>query len=172
MKQKQILVLIIFLAITTIIFYGCSKDSNNPVDTNNVTGEIAKLTLNGGGFSNKQITLGNGACQFSPTDTVTYFEYAGKVDSDSMFLSFAFPGNTSGNYSWTPNVLDVVFAKKVNNSYEFYVPNGQGSTNITSFGAVNGKVTGTISGKLVKYNDTVTVNISGNFSALRIADGD
>lgn len=172
MKQKKILTLILFLSLTTIIFYGCSKESNNPVDTNNVTGESAKLTLNGGGFSNKQVTLGNGACQFSPTDTVTYFEYAAKVDSDSLFFGFAFPGNSAGNYSWTPNAIDVYFAKKLSNGFETYISTGQGSTNITSFGAVNGKVVGTISGKLVKYNDTVTVNISGNFSALRIADGD
>ena len=162
-------VLVFVLALMS--FYACSKDSDSPVDPNNVTNSNAALTLNGSGYSNKSITLGNGACSYYPAENITVVQFSGKVDSDSLFFVFQFIGNTTGTHHWRSSEPDGLIIKSGSSGFSYFYADSTGSTTVNSYGAVNGKVEGTIAGKLIEASSSSELNISnGSFSALRIPD--
>ena len=160
---------VLVLVITVMSFYACSKDSNNPVDQGNVVSAEAKLTLNGAGYTNKAVTLSNGICGYSIGDTLTAVFFSGKVDTDSLYLYIIFRGNQSGIFNWDQANGAILYKYSTTGNLS-YIGIQQGSTTVSSYGAVNAKVEGTLSGKLIEANSPVELNISGSFSAVRIPD--
>ncbi len=160
---------VLVLVLSVMFFYACSKDSNNPVNPP-AAGSEAKLTLNGAGYTNQQVTLSNGLSAYSPTDTMTVIQFSGKAGNDSLYFFIVFKGNQAGTFNWnTEN--GAIIVKNSSSTSLFYLGVTQGTTIVSSYGAVNGKVEGTISGKLIEETSQVELNItSGSFSAVRVPD--
>jgi len=151
-----------------MFFYACSKDSENPV-VPPVASSEAKLTLNGSGYTNKSVTLSNGISAYSPSDTVTVVQFSGISDSDTLQFFIVLKGNQAGTVNWNSD-NGAIMSKRTSSGNLFFVGETQGSTTISSYGAVNGKVEGTISGKLIEEGSSTELNISGSFSAIRVPD--
>lgn len=160
--------LIIITVLSLII--GCSKKSDNPVDPGTVIKSEATLTLNGSGFSNQNVTLGNGGCSYSPTDNLTAVAFSGTIGSDSVLFVFQFVGNNTGAHAWRSSEPDVLIYKYGSSGSLSFYADSTGTTNVSNYGAVNGKVEGSINGKLIEATSQSELNISGTFSALRIPD--
>jgi len=156
---------VLVLVLTVMFFYACSKDSENPVVPPVVVSE-AKLTLNGAGYTNKAVTLSAGISAYSISDTVTAIQFSGKADNDSLYFIIVLKGNQTGTVNW--NIDNGAILLK--NSSSAYIGETQGTTTVSSYGAVNGKVEGTISGKLIEQSSQAELNITGSFSAVRIPD--
>jgi hypothetical protein len=169
MKNFKNVISVFVLVLTVVFFYACSKDSSNPVDPNNVANSNAALTLNGSGYSNKSATLANGLCQYSTPDTETVVQFFGKVDNDSLYLAIIFLGNSTGTYNWNDDNAVVIYRTTSTGNFIYYGIT-QGTTTISSYGAVNGKIQGSITGKLIEQTSLSELNISGSFSAVRIQD--
>jgi hypothetical protein len=167
MKMSKFQWFFAVILVSVIVFAGCSKNSNNPVDPgNNILTSEAKLTLNGAGYTNKAVTLSNGISAYSLSDTVTAIQFSGKADSDSLYFLIVLKGNQTGTVNWNDD-NGVILIK---NSSSAYIGATQGTTTVSSYGAVNGKVEGTISGKLIEQSSQAELNITGSFSAVRIPD--
>ena len=166
-RSQSVLFLALLMALTT--FYSCSKDDNNPVDPNNVTNSAASLTLNGAGYTNKAATLGNGLGGYSLPDTMTVLQFSGKVDNDSLYLGIIFKANHTGTFNWDNDNGAIIYRTTSTGDFLYYGIS-QGSTTVSNYGSVNGKIEGTINGKLIEQSSLAELNISGSFSALRIPD--
>lgn len=149
---------------------GCSKKSDNPVDPGTVIKSEATLTLNGSGYSNQNVTLGNGGCSYSPIDNLTAIAFSGTIGSDSVLFVFQFVGNSTGAHAWRSSEPDALIYKYGSSGNFYFYADSIGTTNVSSYGAVNGKVEGSINGKLIEATSQAELNISGSFSALRIPD--
>ncbi len=173
MKNQKIKLFSLCIVILLSIMVGCSKSSdnnNNPVDPGNQTNYEAKLTLNGSGYSNLNVTLGNGGCGFSIPDNVTGFVFFGMAGSDSLTFVFQIPGKQAGTYSWRASEPDAVILKQGTSGTTAFYADSIGTTTISNYGAVAGKVEGNISGKLINPVSNTELTISGTFSALRVPD--
>ncbi|MDI6803527.1 MAG: hypothetical protein QME58_06735 [Bacteroidota bacterium] len=169
MKMSKFHLFFAVILVSILVFTGCSKDSNSPVDPIAVTSAEAKLTLNGAGYTNKSVTLRNGICAFSPNDTATAIQFSGKVDNDSLYFTIIFKGNQTGTINWDDDNGTIIYRTTSTGNY-LYFGITQGTTTVSSYGAVNGKVEGTISGKLIEQTSQAELNINGSFSAVRIPD--
>ncbi|MDP2365531.1 MAG: hypothetical protein Q8M94_17405 [Ignavibacteria bacterium] len=169
MKNSKFHVFATVLLVTILVFAGCSKESNNPVVPPVVVAE-AKLTLNGAGYTNKAVTLSNGLSAYSLSDTVSIIQFSGKVDNDSLYFAIIFKGNQPGTFNWNDDNGAIIFRTTSTGNFT-YIGISQGTTTVSSYGAVNGKVEGTISGKLIEATSQAELNITnGSFSAVRIPD--
>ncbi|HEX7356795.1 MAG TPA: hypothetical protein VF270_03685 [Ignavibacteriaceae bacterium] len=163
--SKFVFIIILLMALN----YSCSKDSNNPADPNNIVTSEAKLTLNGAGYTNKSVTLSNGVCSYSPGDTLTAAIFSGKVDSDSLYFYVIFKGNQTGTFNWnTEN--GVLIYKSSSGGFVSYIGVTQGTTTISAYGSVTGKVEGSVNGKLIESGSLAELNVTGTFSATRVPD--
>jgi hypothetical protein len=169
MKNYKLPQTVLVLLFTVMFFYACSSDSENPVDPNNVTNSTATLTLNGAGYTNKSVTLGNGIAGYSISDTLTAVQFSGKVDNDSLYFSVVFKGNQTGTINWNDENGAIIYRTTSSGNY-FYIGITQGTTTVSSYGAVGGKIEGTLSGKLIEASSLAELNISGSFSAVRLPD--
>lgn len=167
LKPKLFILLFLIIIAVTI---GCSKKSDNPVDPENVIISEAKLTLNGSGYSNQNVTLGNGGSSYSPSDNLTAVAFSGTVGSDSVIFVFQFVGNNTGAHAWRSSESDALIYKYGTAGVLYFYADSIGTTNVSSYGAVNSKVEGNINGKLIEATSQSELNISGSFSALRIPD--
>jgi len=173
-KSCIFLVSIIILS----VFVGCSKsDENNPMDPGNgggggggsITGQ-AQITLNGGEFSNKVFTFSKGIGAYSVGDAVTSMTFLTANNSDSLVFYILFSGNTAATRNWgTDNAITLSI--KSSGSSKTFLGITNGSTTVTNYGAVGGKLEGNVSGKILESSANPTeVTISGTFSALRMPD--
>jgi hypothetical protein len=169
MKNYKLPQIVLVLLFTVLFFYACSSDSENPVDPNNVTNSTATLTLNGAGYSNRTVTLGNGIAGYSISDTLTAVQFSGKVDNDSLYFSVVFKGNQTGTINWNDENGAIIYRTTSSGNY-FYIGITQGTTTVSSYGVVSGKIEGTLSGKLIEASSLAELNISGSFSAIRLPD--
>ncbi|HEX9250733.1 MAG TPA: hypothetical protein VF870_00750 [Ignavibacteriaceae bacterium] len=169
MKNYKLPQIVLVLLFTVLFFYACSSDSENPVDPNNVTNSTATLTLNGAGYSNRTVTLGNGIAGYSISDSLTAVQFSGKVDNDSLYFSVVFKGNQTGTINWNDENGAIIYRTTSGGNY-FYIGITQGTTTVSSYGAVSGKIEGTLSGKLIEASSQAELNISGSFSAVRLPD--
>ena len=160
---------VLVLVLSVMFFYACSKDSNPVVDPINVVSAEAKLTLNGAGYTNKAVTLANGIGGYSVSDTVTAIQFSGKVDNDSLFFAIIFRGNQAGTFGWNDDDGTIIYKTTSTGSFLYYGIT-QGTTTVSSYGAVTGKIEGTINGKLIEQTSQAELNITGSFSAVRIPD--
>ena len=166
MKNLKISLSIFLIALSISIMISCSKNTDNPVDPGNIVKSEATLTLNGSGYVNKSVTLSNGLSAFSLSDTVTAIQFSGKVDNDSLYFFVIFKGNQAGTINWDIDNGALL----LKNTSLFYIGESQGSTTVSSYGSVNNKVEGNISGKLIEATSQAELNITGSFSAVRIPD--
>lgn len=156
--------------LAVILLIGCSSDKNdNPLNPGNPTNSEAKLTLNGGPFSNQSVTLSNGVSAYSLSDTTTAVLFSGTLSTDSLYFYVVFKGNQTGLKNWDDN-NGVVMYRNGTSGLSTYLGVSQGSTTISSYGSIGGKVEGTVSGKIIDAATQTEVNVSGNFSATRIQD--
>lgn len=169
MKKFNRSQIVLAIVIAVMSFYACSKDSDSPVDPNNVTNSNANLTLNGDGYANKSVSLGNGLGEYSIPDTTTIVQFSGKVDNDTLYFAVVFKGNHTGTYNWDDDNGTIVYKITSTGNYT-YVGVSQGLTTINSYGAVNGKIEGIVNGKLIEGTSANELNINGSFSAVRIPD--
>jgi len=156
-----------FIAVLTLT--GCSKKSDNPVSAPEVTAAEANLTLNGAGYTNKAVKLGNGICGYSVSDTATGIVFTGTADQDTLQFYIVFKGNHSGTISWDADNALLLYKYASSGSFTFLGVQ-EGTTTVSTYGEVGGKVEGSISGKLYEATSQVELNISGSFSAVRIPD--
>lgn len=169
MRAVHSLTIVLTFILIMVLNYSCSKDSNNPVDPNNLVNAEAKLTLNGAGYTNKSVTLGNGICSYSTNDTLTAALFSGKVDSDSLYLYVIFRGNQTGTFTWSTENGVLIYKSSTNGNLS-YIGITQGTTTISVYGNVTGKVEGSVNGKLIESGSLAELNITGTFSATRVPD--
>lgn len=172
MKKLKSQLFALSIIISLAFVSGCSKKSDNPVDPGTVIKSEASITFNGAGFTNNTITLGNGGCSYSPTENLTVATFSGAFGSDSLVLVFQFVGNQTGARSWRSSEPDALIYKYGTSGTFYFYADSTGSTSVSSYGAVSGKVEGNITGKLIEVTSQTELNISGNFSALRIPDSE
>ncbi len=127
--------------------------------------------IDGAGYTNATATLGDvlGGLYTGGTGPETSIGGAGTVGADSVHLEIYFPGAPgTGKQVWSDSSgISVQITQ--GSTMKFYISlDGQGSTNITAYGAVGGDIVGTISGKLfgLVASDTLTVS-GGVFTAHR-----
>jgi hypothetical protein len=166
-KMSHSFGLVLFTVI--LVFSGCSKNSDNPVEPNNIITAEANLTLNGAGYTDKAVTLSNGVGGYSVSDSSTALVFSGKSDNDSLYLYIVFKGNHTGTFNWDQNNSSILY-KYSSTGNNIFLGVQQGTTTISSYGAVGAKVEGTLSGKLIEITSQAELNISGSFSAVRIQD--
>lgn len=172
MKKLKSQLFVISMLLVFAIAIGCSKESDNPIDLGTVIKSEASITFNGAGFTNNTVTLGNGGCSYSPSENLTVATFSGAFGTDSLILVFQFVGNQTGARPWSSSEPDALIYKYGTSGTFYFYADSTGTTNITGYGAVSGKVEGNISGKLVEASTQTELNISGNFSALRIPDSE
>lgn len=170
MKTKKLAVLFITILSAVIFFSACSKESNNPVGPDpTISG--ASIKINGGGFVNKQVTLSSGISAYAVTDNATYAQFVGTVDSDSLYFAFIFDGKQTGTFSWNSDLTETYILHISQTESRLYVNVGEGTTTITSYGSVGGKIEGKAVGKLVDMNtQQIEITIDGTFSVVRGPD--
>ena len=158
------------IAILIIVFFvSCSDKKENPVGPGDVTGAQATITLNGAGYTNKSSTLSTGAAGYSISDTTTAIVFSGKIDSDTLTFTIIFKGNQARTIAWNYDEGAMLF-KYGTTGQSSFIGYEQGTTTVTSYGAVGNKIEGSIVGKLVEASTLAELNISGNFSAVRVPD--
>lgn len=176
--MKKVMFNLFYISIVlSILFIGCSKDnSNNPADPGGGGGGTingqANITLNGGTFNNQQVVLKNGIGGYSVSDTITAIIFSGTLNSDSLLLYIMFKGNQGGVKPWDNDNSGVWLYQKKSSGSTYYLSDsgGSGSTNISSYGSVGGKIEGSLNGKIVEPVSSDEVTITGNFSATRVPD--
>ena len=179
MKNKKFVLFFLSL-LSLVLFISCSKsDSNNPVKPGGGgnsggggSSNEAKLTLNGDTFNNQAVTLKNGTAGYSISDTATAVIFIGTLNSDTLQFFIVFKGKQNGTQNWG-NDFGVILTKKSSSGLSYYLGQSQGTTTISSYGAVGSKIEGSVSGKMILQSPAATeVTVTGNFSATRIADVD
>jgi len=171
MKNLKSILFLIFAVVTITILSSCSsKKDNNPVNPGNPSASQITMTLNGDGYSNQAVTLSNGISSYSVSENYTAVLFSGKAGSDSLYFYVIFAGNQTGTKSWDDN-NGVIMFKSTTSGGSSYLGVTNGSLNVTSYEAVGGKVSGTLSGQIVEATSSNTIDITnGSFTGSRIAD--
>jgi hypothetical protein len=156
-----------FMLLGVIGFISCSKKSDNPVGPTAPTTEL-KITLNGGGFNNQQITFNTGIGGYAINENITYAQFLAVQGGDTLLCYISYSGKQTGNQAWDLADTGVLLYEYGNSGTTIFTPSA-GSTNITSYGNVGSNITGTFSGTLQDASSQ-NISISGTFSVQRSAD--
>ena len=111
------------------------------------------FVINGDGFVNQTITVSaiplTAFSIYTISDNVTFGIASGQQGNS---LTIGFPGNTIGNFNVSTN-SDVVFTASV--GANTYIMGDNFTVNVTQYGNVGGKITGTFSGdaKRIFFNE-------------------
>ncbi|MGQ9799344.1 MAG: hypothetical protein ACUVRG_08625 [Ignavibacterium sp.] len=171
MKTKKNIHIIFILLVGIIGFFACSKKSDNPVAPTAPTTEL-KITLNGGGFSNQQITFNTGIGGYAINENITYAQFLTTKSGDTLICFISYSGKQTGNQVWnpanTPVFTGVLLYKSGNSGTTVFIPSS-GSTNITNYGNVGNFISGTFDGTL-QDTSSQNISISGRFSVQRSED--
>jgi len=137
--------------------------------------------LNGDGYNNELIAIDSlmmSKASYHTSTQNTGCSNVGTGFSGPLYLDLYFPGNSTGTYTLpgTPGYVDA-YIVIINHNKQFQGSNSgnnnQLTITVTEYGAVGGKVKGTFSGSLSRWdgNNWVYVNISnGKFSYTRGPD--
>ncbi len=165
--------------IFSVFIAGCKKDDSNPTGTD-TTGGTYSITLNGDGFSNKQVTPGSSIT----TAFVTYSTGSQKTGgflacSDNINVWFFTPGQQTGTFNFEigndqsdPSAGLIVSSGTGTSIKTYYSKTGSGSITISSYGSVGSQVKGSFTGKVYNVATDAELTISGSFNANRTVDGD
>lgn len=169
------LILLIFSASAIVFFSGCSKDDSNPVNPGGGNNQTNKITFTGGAYNNQTFNLTGVYGGYSVGGQISVALLSGMAGQDSMTIVVAFPGSTTGTFSWQDASSDETTSGVIisisNDPNKWYMSNGPtGSTAVTTYGAVGSTIVGTFSGKVYSVTDSSTV--SGTFSVPRGPDGE
>jgi len=181
--NKFLILSMLIMVVSFLSLTGCKKDDNitNPftgtgsvtfngmviggTDTINYVNRTTSILLATGYYAKKEGTTNlifSAYFQHNKADGVHFY--------DSVYINLSFHGNSTGTYNWADrngNYASVYFIKHNTISSAINV----GSTTITNYSAVDGKIDGSFQGVVIgTKNDTL--NISGNFSAYRTVDVD
>lgn len=165
-SSKLLAVVIIILSLGII---SCSKKSN-PVEPPTGGSTEAKLTLNGAGFSNQQVSLKTGLSSYFINDNETYIQFIEAAGSDTVFLAFVFSGKQTGNHSWSATTPMVALSIYSGSSNAIFLSSGTGSTNVTAYGDVGGTISGNLSGTMIEATSSANLQVSGTFTVTRGPD--
>lgn len=178
--KKSIAKLLFALVIpVTFSLVSCSKDDDDnatpvtPVNNNpNPVTPENSFTINGGPFTNAKFDYSTAslirAWNYTSDSTILYFN-----KSNTDYVSLLLRGNNTGNYSFTgSNQLQMIFQH--NGAYYTIssdIAGTTGSAAVTTYGAVGGRVKGTITftGTLTDAltSTTYPVTLNGKFDLLR-----
>ncbi len=161
MKTKMLIPM--FLVVSLIGFFACSKKTDNPVGPTNPTNEL-KLT-----FGSKQITFNQGIGGYAIQEDVTYVQFTKAEAGDTLLFYLVTLGKQTGNQPWDLNQDTGVLLLQYGNSGTIIYTPVQGNTNLTAYGNVGGAISGNFTG-ILEDNTPSQVNVSGNFSVQRSAD--
>jgi len=161
------------------VLAGCGKDDDNPVDPgekNNNTFGSGSITLNGSGYSNKTINFASVSGGYINSDTQTGISMVALDGSDSIIVTIIFDGKETGSRNFlvetgTEEIVNGVSLMKADLS-EFFLSENNGSINISSYGNIGAKISGTFNGVLKSVLNNNDLNVSGSFSAVRLPDGE
>lgn len=168
--KKQKFHIFNLIILTLILLIGCSDDKNeNPVLPGNNSNAQATITLNGGPFANQSVTLSNGVSSYSVSDSATAILFSGTLNADSLYFYIVFNGKQTGTINWDSD-NGVIIYKNGTSGLSTYLGANQGTTTISAYGSVGGKVEGSVSGKLLDVSTQNEIDLSGTFSANRIPD--
>lgn len=131
-----------------------------------------KLTINGGGFSNRTFTFSSDSLvaqvygYFNPEDSLTVIWMWQEFAPDTIWFWFTFKGTGTG----TPS--DITMYLYINSAYYLSsqgLPNTTATANVTNYSGIGGLIEGTFSGTLVQFfGGTGSVTVSnGQFSVIR-----
>jgi len=161
-----------FIFAIVLFSSGCGNDnSSSPSGNggNQPASGTASFTLNGAGFSNKTYTISNVIGGFSITDSATGIAGGGATNPDTIGLTMAFQGSTTGTFQFNGD-NGVMISKGQIALRGFVSGPGKGQIVVTAYGNVSGNITGTFSGTFYEQTstglDSVTVT-NGAFSAYR-----
>lgn len=165
-SSKLLAVVLIILSFGII---SCSKKSN-PVEPPTGGSTEAKITLNGAGFSNEQVSLKSGLSSYFINDNETYIQFIEAAGADTVFLALVFSGKQTGNYSWSATTPMVALFISSGSSSATFLSSGTGSTNVTSYGDVGGSISGNLSGTMIEAASSANLQVSGTFTVTRGPD--
>ncbi|RJP71476.1 MAG: hypothetical protein C4539_04970 [Ignavibacteriales bacterium] len=160
-----------------VLIAGCKKDDSNPTGTD-TTGGTYSITLNGDGFSNKQVTINSAAGGYSTTNDVTGITLS---CSDNIMVTLVSPGKQTGTFNFSVDEtssdiitgLLLVINAGTTSTKTYGVKSGSGTITISSYGSVGGQIKGSFTGKIYDVTSPTTeVTISGSFSATRVPDSE
>lgn len=174
-----------FFCLVAVIVGGCSS-SDDPNSNNNNGATGFTIVINGGGMSNRSIafgtpgtsTPGTSVSAFSTSNNATGVTVSGgtyKIDGQDVTAVITFPGKTSGSFTYPANnvAVGLVIGSGVGGE-NFTSGNSSGTILVSEYGSVGGKVRGTFSGSMMYIKGIsapVSVNVSGTFEGVRLADG-
>lgn len=181
--SRLIRVFSLIILISAFLIIGCSKDDDptGPENNDNPGGNIAvnSIVINGGGYSNKSVSFMLAQGSYSVSDALTGCVLSG--NTEIMSVTMVFPGNQSGSSNWDDYIANnnnatsgIVLVIGGSTSAKTFAPKFEsGTTNITAFGAVNGKIDGNFSGTLYNpANESEQITINCNFSINRLPDSE
>ena len=173
----------LIILISALFITGCSKDDDptGPENNDNPGGNTAvnSMVINGGGYTNKTVNFMLAQGSYSVSDALTGCVLSG--NTDIMSITMVFPGNQAGSSKWddyTTNssnaTTGIVLVIGGSTSAKSFAPKFEsGTTNITAYGAVNGKINGNFSGTLYNpANESEQITINCNFSINRLPDSE
>lgn len=159
---------VLLLVSAVISVTGCKKDDNGPTGSESSITGAGKITLNGGGFSNKEYTLLAAVGLYSTVNNYTGVTMTGQ-QAYSILVVAGVPGNATGTFNWETQNGAVVSLQKGSLSF---ISGTNGQTKITKFESVSGKIEGNYSGYVYYVISTTldSIYVSGSFSATRLSD--
>lgn len=177
MRIKNLWFLFLAVAFLTV---GCSKKSDNPVNTDNspegVLSNSGNIVINGAGYTNKNFSLTAGISAYTTSNSSTLCLLYGKADSDSIAVIVSFPAKTTGTFDWqglagtgSSYIYDGCSVSTYGSSPALYAAN-TGKTIVNVFGDVGKTIEGTFSGTLQGTDGIQTMTVSGSFKCIRVQD--
>ena len=169
-SMNGILGTIIIALCIALLGAGCKKDEGGKDEVGTGPGGTAdygSFTINGAGYTNKQVTLVyvSGGLYSGETSIVG----AGLSGADTVTFGLTFKGSSTGTRTWSDTTFASVQVHTGSGTRYFISLDGRGTTSISSYGNVGGTIVGTFSGQLIDLSlvtDTITVS-NGSFSAIR-----
>lgn len=175
------------VCLLAIAIPGCSSSTTDTNNNNNNNGTPAfTIVINGAGMSNRSLAFGSPAVlstggsvsTYSTGNDATGIAISGgayKVDGKDVTAVVTFPGKSTGSFPYPGDQVAVGLTIGSTGSGEFFsTGNSAGTVLVSEYSAVGGKVKGTFSGSMMYLKGItppVTVNVSGTFEAVRLADG-
>jgi hypothetical protein len=180
----------LFLGVLLIGMESCKKDNETPVPNPNPGGgteEKISFTLNGDGFNNQAYAINSSSTSvvalgsYSPTQNYTGLSIAGNNSATkSITTVIAFKGSQTGNFALGANENEdqahlILQIKDGGVEKQYVSTENAGTLKITKYENVGGKIEGSFSGTLTRFDlstgtpSTVTVS-NFKFTAARIAN--
>lgn len=168
--------LVVILSLSAaLVLNSCSDDDDDPTGPGNGGNNQAnKISFTGGRYNNQTFNLTPIAGGYSVSEDISAVILAGMAGQDSLSIVVAFPGNSTGTFTWQDASSDEassgVIISVSNDPNKWYLSDVTGSTSISAYGQVGQAITGTFSGTVYSVSDSAAV--TGSFSVTRTPDGE